>query len=149
MAQATMPAQSAANHARMVPGFHYVGGLLVGGNLIWSIMTMIRYHGGRVPEHNLLVAVILVILFWYCRSFPLKVQDRVIRLEERLRLARTLPADMHQHIDNFTPQQLIAMRFASDEELAQLARRVLAENIEDSKAIKAAIQNWRADHLRA
>jgi hypothetical protein len=122
--------------------------LIVLGNLVWCVMSEIRHHT-TADEHNLVVAVALVILFWYCRSFPLRVQDRVIRLEERLRLARLLPADMHQHIDNFTPRQLIAMRFASDEELAQLARRVLSENIEDSKAIKAAIQNWRADHLRA
>src|SRR4051812_24631101 len=106
MAQATMPAQSAENHTRMVPGFHYLGGLLVIGNLVWSILTMVRYHGGRIPEHNLLVALILVLLFWYVRAFPLAVQDRVIRLEERLRLAKQLPADMHPQIDDFSAKQL-------------------------------------------
>lgn len=143
-----MPEQSAANHARMVPGFHYVTGLLAFGNLIWSAV-----HLARVPSAGhaqmVLIAVILLLLGWYARTFPLTVQNRVIRLEERLRMREVLPSDMHPKISSFTPEQLIAMRFASDAELADLARRVLAEDIHDTKAIKASIKQWRADHLRA
>jgi hypothetical protein len=77
------------------------------------------------------------------------VQDRLIRLEERLRLARLLPADMQSKCDEFTADQLIALRFASDSELPELAKRVHAEKIAERGAIKALVRTWRADHMRA
>ncbi|MEO5509952.1 MAG: DUF6526 family protein [Longimicrobiales bacterium] len=144
----TVPEQSAANHARMVPAYHYFGGLLTLVILVWSAYGVTQ-DVSRVTVLQLGMAIILTLLFWYARAFALAVQDRVIRLEERLRLARLLPTEMHPHIDTFTKSQLIAMRFASDAELADLARRVLAENIHDAKAIKASIKSWRADHARA
>jgi hypothetical protein len=83
------------------------------------------------------------------RAFAVTVQDRVIRLEERLRMAALLPAELQRRIPEFSAGQLVALRFASDAELAALARRVLDEKIEDPKAIKLLVREWRADHLRA
>ncbi|MDQ6886430.1 MAG: DUF6526 family protein [Gemmatimonadota bacterium] len=144
----TAPEQSAARHARFVPGFHYVAGTLALANLIWSIYRLVTRPGADSAK-MLLVAVILLQLFWYLRQFPLVVQDRVIRLEERLRLTRLLPPDLQARIDELTPRQLVALRFASDAELPGLTRRVLAEKLTDPRAIKGLITQWRADHLRA
>ncbi|MDE0806695.1 MAG: DUF6526 family protein [Longimicrobiales bacterium] len=82
------------------------------------------------------------------RKQAIGVQDRVIRLEERLRMQQLFHDDMANRIPEFTTRQLIALRFASDEELPDLARKVLAENISDQKVIKQLVQNWRADHQR-
>ncbi len=81
--------------------------------------------------------------------FALTVQDRVIRLEERLRFERLLPEDLKARIPEFTVAQLVSLRFASDAELPALARKVLSDNLTDRKTIKKLVQNWRADHLRA
>jgi hypothetical protein len=77
------------------------------------------------------------------------VQDRVIRLEMRLRLQQVLPANLRERIPEFTVSQLVALRFASDDELPGLARKVLEEKLTDRKAIKRLVQNWQADLLRA
>jgi len=77
------------------------------------------------------------------------VQDRVIRMEERQRMGKLLPDDLKQRIAEFTPGQLVAMRFAGDAELPALARKVLNDKLTDTKAIKQMVQSWRADHLRA
>ena len=96
-----------------------------------------------------LVAVALLITIFLARIFALKVQDRVIRLEMRLRLRELLPPDLVPRIAELTPGQLVALRFAGDRELPVLARRVLDERLEDRKAIKQLIADWQADHLRA
>ena len=83
------------------------------------------------------------------RHFALRVQDRVIRLEMRLRLAQLLPADLRPRINELTPKQLVALRFASDEELPDLVRTVLVDRITDGRAIKKMIRNWQGDYLRA
>lgn len=87
-------------------------------------------------------------IYWYTRAFPIGVQDRVIRLEERLRMERLLPADLKPRIGDFSTDQLIALRFASDAELPDLARRVLEEDMTDRDAIKRAVKGWRPDHQR-
>ncbi len=79
----------------------------------------------------------------------LKVQDRVIRLEERLRYERLVPADLKSRIDDFTINQLVSLRFASDAELPTLARKVLDDKINDRKTIKQMIKVWKPDYLRA
>ncbi len=81
------------------------------------------------------------------RTYPLKVQDRVIRLEERLRLQALAPAEWHPQIYRLTEDQLIGLRFAADDEVVELAKQALEHNL-TRKQIKERIQNWRADHLR-
>jgi hypothetical protein len=98
---------------------------------------------------NVLLAIAFLILILYARMFTLTVQDRVIRLEMRLRLERLLPMDLRSRIPEFTAPQLISLRFAGDEELAVLARQVLDEKLSDRKSIKRRIKNWQADFLRA
>jgi Family of unknown function (DUF6526) len=139
--------QSYSNHARFVPLFHFVTFGILTLNVLWAGYKLVRVFSFD-GVMALLVAVALVLLAWYCRVFPLTAQDRVIRLEERLRLARLLPAAQQARIEELRPRQLVALRFASDAELPGLVARVLAGELTDPKAIKQAVQSWRADHLR-
>lgn len=139
--------QNYSNHARLVPLFHFVTFGILTLNVLWAGYKLVRYFSFD-GVMALLVAIALVLLSWYSRVFPLTVQDRVIRLEERLRLARLLPLDQQARVDELRPRQLVALRFASDTELPGLAARVFAGELTDPKAIKQAVQNWRADHLR-
>jgi hypothetical protein len=142
----TTTAQTYASHRRYVPLYHYVASTFLLANLVYATWTTVsRFSVDRVIY--LLAALALVLLFWYTRAFALGVQDRVIRLEERLRLARLLPNDLGARIDEFSMQQLIGLRFASDAELPELARRVLQERL-DRETIKRAVRDWRADHHR-
>ena len=97
----------------------------------------------------LIVAIALLLAALYGRMFALAVQDRLIRLEMQLRSQGLLPANLRPRIPEFTVNQLVALRFASDAELPGLAGKVLAENLQDRKMIKRMIQNWQADELRA
>jgi hypothetical protein len=87
-------------------------------------------------------------LAFLARLFALGVQDRVIRLEERMRYQRLLPEDLKPRIGEFTINQLVSLRFASDAELPTLARKVLDGKMIERKAIKQMVQNWRADYQR-
>jgi len=98
---------------------------------------------------SVVVAAALLVGFITVRVMALRVQDRVIRLEERLRCERVLPADLRPRVGEFTVNQLISLRFASDAELPALARKVLDEKMSERKPIKQLIKNWRADYLRA
>ena len=92
------------------------------------------------------MALIIVALF--ARLFALGAQDRVIRLEMRLRMRELLPDDLRGRINDFTPTQMVGLRFAGDAELPALARKVLDENIRAATPIKKAITNWQADLYR-
>ncbi|MEP6491765.1 MAG: DUF6526 family protein [bacterium] len=140
--------QTLASHARYVPGFHFVTGSVTIVILIWTLYRLVTL---RTPDALLgvLIGSVLLAQFAYLRQFPLRVQDRVIRLEERLRLARLLPSDQQTKCDELTADQLIALRFASDAELPVLAKRVLNERIAGRGAIKAMIVDWRPDNMRA
>ena len=140
--------QSFANHTRIVPAYHMVAFPILAINVLWSIYRVIRNFSAD-SVISLLVAFALVIIFLFARLFTLTVQDRVIRLEMRLRLEKLLPADLQPRIPELTLSKLVALRFASDEELSALTRRVLTENITDRKVIKQMIQKWNPDHLRA
>ncbi len=140
--------QNFENHARVILGFHGFVFFVFVVNVIWSLALL--WRGIALPSIlNVLLAVALVALFFYARIFALRVQDRVIRLEMRLRLAQLLPADLQPRIAEFTVGQLVALRFAGDEELPGLARQVLDEKLSDRKAIKRRIKNWQGDFLRA
>jgi hypothetical protein len=140
--------QNFEHHARIVPPFHIgvFGVFFI--NVVYCVYHAIRHPSGATFMAALM-AFALVGLFFYARLFALSVQDRVIRLEERLRMERLLPADLQPRIGEFTVPQLVALRFASDEELPELARRVLDENIADRKAIKRLVKKWRPDFQRA
>jgi hypothetical protein len=146
MAQKTP--QTYQNHARFFPLFHFVVMPLL---LIYFFRALYVavVDFGVASVFGAALAVALVLLALSARQMALTVQDRVIRLEERLRMRALLPADLQPRIDEFTVPQLIGLRFASDEELPALARTVLDEHITDRKAIKQKVTRWRADHLRA
>ena len=114
--------QNLDNHARFVPPYHFVAGPIFLLNFGWAVYGL--FPGISFDAIlNVLVAIALIILFFTARVFALKAQDRVIRLEMRLRMREALPADLQAHINDFTPTQLIGLRFASDAELPALARR--------------------------
>ncbi|MBM3773366.1 MAG: hypothetical protein FJW27_19165 [Acidimicrobiia bacterium] len=139
--------QNLKNHTRIVP--MYIGVFyLFGINLGWAIY---RVGSERTLSAivGLLVAIALVLLFVSVRTQILTVQDRVIRLEMQLRLARVLPPDRHAAIGQLTHKQLVALRFASDAELPALVQQVLAGQLPSQKAIKAQVKDWQADLLRA
>lgn len=139
--------QTYANHRKFVVGFHAVCFGLLALNFLWRAYLLVRYVSiDRV--FDVLVAVALLLLAWYSRVFPLAVQNRVIRLEEQLRIARLAP-ELASRLDEISAGQLIGLRFASDAELPALLRTVLDEKIKDREEIKKRIKNWRADHLRA
>lgn len=139
--------QSYANHAKMVPGFHYVGGPILLVLLIWTTVRLVREPSAD-SVMALLLLVSVIIAFFYGRIFALGVQDRVIRLEERMRMELLFDEALKARIGEFTTEQLIGLRFASDEELPALAQRVLDEGIADRKTIKKAVKDWRADYQR-
>ncbi len=144
-----MAEQNYSNHVKWVPAFHFFVLPILTLNLGWSIYRLIRPGFTWDGLINMLTAIALLTLMLLARLFALKVQDRVIRLEERLRFARLLPSDLQPRIGEFKPGQFVALRFASDEELPALARKVLADNVTDVKTIKLMVKNWRADNLRA
>jgi hypothetical protein len=138
--------QSYANHARMDPPFHFFLAPLLIVAIIVSIVSLVR-HPGLDSTLWLLLAVGLFFTAGKARSYALKAQDRIIRLEERLRLAMLLPDAAKPRIAELTEPQLIGLRFASDAELPALAMRALNEGL-DKKQIKTSIQSWRADNFR-
>ena len=140
--------QSYKNHARTIPAYHGVAFSIFAINVVWSAYRAIASFSFESVV-ALLLAIALVLLFFYARVFALTVQDRVIRLEMRLRLTQLLPADLQSRVNDFTVAQLVGLRFASDQELPDLARKVLEENLTDRKAIKQLIRNWQPDLLRA
>lgn len=140
--------QNFENHAKLVPAFHFFILPFFLFNLIWSAVRAIRAFSAEsvIPA---VLALALLLLALYARMFALAVQDRVIRLEMRLRLLQCLPVELRPRVPDFTIDQLVALRFASDAELPGLARKVLDEKLMQRKAIKKLIQNWQADYQRA
>jgi hypothetical protein len=139
--------QSFEHHARYLTGYHFVCGPILLANLAWTGLQLVRHPSGATLMAAL-VAFALVQLYYYCRALPLVAQNRIIRLEERLRMERLLPEVLRPRIEDFTPRQLIALRFSSDAELPDLARQVLEEKIESQAGIKRLIRQWRPDDLR-
>jgi hypothetical protein len=142
------PEQTYRNHRRIVPGYHIAASFFILAYLIWVVRDLVR-HPGLGSAMQVVFVVGVALLFWYARVFPMTVQDRLIRLEERLRLQRLLPPDLQGRIEEFTVGQLVGLRFASDGELPALARKVLEQNIRDREVVKRMIVTWRADNLRA
>lgn len=140
--------QSYANHTRWLPPFHF----FVMPVLLVNVIVAIRhvyYDPARGPIWSLVVALALLMLAGLTRQMVVTVQDRIIRLEMRLRLHELLPKDLHGSINSLTRPQLVALRFASDAELEGLVRDALAGKLATPKAIKLQVKNWQGDFLRA
>jgi hypothetical protein len=138
--------QTLANHAKFDPLFHFFLAPVTLGCFIASIVFL--FHG--VDALHIWFAVLSLAAFalvFKTRVYSLKVQDRVIRLEERLRLMALLPESLRMRIPDLTEQQLIALRFAPDAEVPSLVEKILRDHL-DSKTIKKAIENWRPDYWR-
>jgi len=144
-----MPEQNLGNHTRVVPVYHFFAIPVMVINFVWSLFRLRTLGFSFAGVFGVLLAAALVVLVFYARLFPLAVQDRLIRLEERLRCERLLPADLRPRIGEFSADQLVALRFASDAELPALARKVLDEKLTERKAIKRLIKNWKPDYQRA
>ena len=139
-----MDDQNFKNHARFVPGFHLLTGIPILAALVIAIILIIDKGVSYETVFFLLVGLSMLFLFWYTRKFANGNQDRIIRLEENLRSHR-LTGKMSD--SRLTRGQIIALRFAGDDEYAVLSERAIKENM-SPKDIKQAIQNWLSDHHR-
>ena len=138
--------QSLKNHAKFDPSFHFFLAPVALVILIATIVQMVRQPNWYSAAY-ILIALWALVAAFKIRVYALKVQDRVIRLEERIRLKELAPASFQGRIGDLTEDQLIGLRFASDGEVADLAQRALAGNW-NRKQIKEAIKNWRPDNWR-
>ena len=143
----SQPEQNYKNHARWLKPFHF----FVLPVLLVHVLNSLR-HAVLSPSLStgfvLLVAAALFMTALLARTQALKAQDRVIRLEMRLRLREVLPPDMHARITELTPEHMIGLRFASDGELPELVRKALDGTLTTTKSVKEAIKNWQPDHHR-
>ena len=144
-----MTEQNLQNHGKFVPVFHFFAVPVFVVNLVWSFFRLRTLGFSFAGIFGVLLAAALVVLVFAGRLFALAVQDRVIRLEERLRYERVLPADLQARSGEFEIGQIVSLRFASDAELPALARKVLDEKLTERKAIKQLIKSWRPDYQRA
>ena len=141
--------QSAQSHARWDPAFHFFVLPLLLINIFFSIYLLVHHW----PEHKailgwwIVLSIVLFVVAGKSRGNALKAQDRIIRLEERLRIAALLSAEENKRSQALTESQLIGLRFASDAELPALVKRTLDENL-TQKQIKESINSWRPDYFR-
>jgi hypothetical protein len=140
--------QSFKNHARYLPPYHFFVMPVLLINFLIAVWNIVQAPTGRSVWMAVFAAALLTFGLM-ARVMALTVQDRVIRLEERMRMREVLPAELHRHIDALTRPQLVALRFASDAELADLVREVVDGKLESQKDIKMRVRSWRADWLRA
>jgi hypothetical protein len=139
--------QNYQNHVRWYPLVHFILTPLLLFNLIWQAVRLYQDFNWDRAE-SVLMAVAFIILSIAARLQALKAQDRVVRLEERLRYKELLPKDLADKAANLKTSQIIALRFASDEELENLVARTLNREFKNTKEIKLAVKNWRGDYLR-
>ena len=143
---ATTP-QSLANHTRWHAPFHFFVLPVMIINVVWAVVRFVK-----VPDRNsgwwIVVSVALMILTFLVRLNPLKAQDRIIRLEEKLRYQQVLSPALLPQTSALSTGQLIALRFAGDDELEELVSAVLAGKLTKNIEIKRAIKHWRADTFR-
>lgn len=144
-----MNEQNFKNHGRFVASYHFFALPVFGINFAWSLYRL-RYLGiSFAGIFGVLLAAALIVLALRARLFALAVQDRLIRMEERLRYERVLPEELRWRADELTVDQFVSLRFASDDELPALMKKALDEKLTSRKAIKQLIKNWRPDYLRA
>jgi uncharacterized membrane protein YciS (DUF1049 family) len=144
-----MAEQNLANHTRFVPLFHFFVLPVLILNFVSQVYSWIKFEFPLARLISVLVAAALFLGALYARMFALAVQDRVIRLEERLRYERVLPVDLRARCGELTVGQIVSLRFVCDAELPALATKVLDEKLTERKAIKRLIKTWRPDYQRA
>lgn len=139
--------QDFKSHRQYVPAFHF---FTIPVLLINVGVEAVRFYRNQTSYQGweLLVAFTLLLFAFVARGMAVKAQDRVIRLEERLRLGALLPAEHRDKVNDLTPAQLVALRFASDEEVPDLAHRTMTGEFKTQSDIKKAVKNWRADTHR-
>ncbi len=146
-----MAEQNYSNHTRWYPLFHFVVMPLLVLNLLSHLVRLFLAapeSGRKALAFWTVLSLALILLALASRLQALKAQDRVIRLEERLRYREVLSPELAKRADAMRTGQIIALRFASDEELSGLVERTLNGEFEKTKDIKLAIKNWRGDYLR-
>ena len=146
-----MREQNYKNHLRFVPLYHFITSAIIVALLVGSVMGLVHACGDRTNGaalHNAMlffaITIALVFVWLFARSFALKVQDRAIRAEENFRHFLATGKPQHSHLKM---GQIIALRFAGDDEYIALSKRAVDENM-SPKDIKMAITNWKADHNR-
>jgi hypothetical protein len=139
--------QTLATHRRWIPLWHFFAIPVLVANVI-VVATRFARDPRLINGWAVVVAIALLIGIFLSRSMPLRAQDRIIRLEERSRLERVLPSDLRDRVGELTASQLVAIRFAPDDEVPELTRRALSGELKSQSDIKRAIRNWRSDHLR-
>ncbi len=143
-----MTEQNYTNHSRVVPLYHVGVFFPLLANFIWSVFRLVQgFSADRLIA--VLVAIALLSMFVSVRGQIVTVQDRVIRLEARLRMRELLPADLAARAAALPVKLQVALRFASDAELSALVRDVLDGKLATPKDIKLSVKEWQADHLRA
>ena len=140
--------QTYKNHTRLLPAFHFFVVPVLLANFVNTAWQLVM-NQSLSAAFALVVALALLMLGFLSRVQAMSVQDRVIRLEMRLRLKQVLPADLQARINDLTPRQLVALRFASDAEMTELVREVLGGKLQAPKEIKLRVKSWQADWLRA
>jgi hypothetical protein len=139
--------QTFSTHRRFIPAFHFFALPILLINMF--VVAMQYWKDPRLTNGwALLVAIALAIGVASARFMPLRAQDRIIRLEERTRLERLLPADLRGRIGELTERQLVAIRFAPDNEVPDITRRALSGELKSPGEIKRAIKDWRGDYFR-
>jgi hypothetical protein len=141
--------QNFKSHGRLDPPYHFVLLLVLLANLVFAVFHLVHHwHAAPFASSWLLVLSLAVFIpVIKLRTYPMKVQDRVIRLEERLRLQALAPAQWHAQIYRLTEDQMIGLRFAADDEVVELAKQTLEHNL-NRKQIKERIKSWRPDYWR-
>ena len=141
-----MQTQNLSNHRQIVWGYYLFPGLLLLAVVIGAIINLVNASATNLYSASLILALSIAVfaIFFKSRSFALKAQDRAIRAEENFRHFVLTGKPLNHRL---TIGQIIALRFASDEELPSLANRAVTEGL-TNKAIKEAIVNWRGDFYR-
>jgi hypothetical protein len=141
--------QSFRNHARLDPTYHFFTAAALLANLVIGVILLVMSIHTQLllGIWIVILSTVLFVILFKVRSYPLHIQDRIIRLEERLRMDALLPEPLRKRIPELTEDQLVGLRFASDDELPSLVELTLDKKL-DRKQIKERIQNWRPDHFR-
>ena len=142
-----MTRQNFSNHTRWHAPFHFFVLPVMLLNVGWSVGRFF-VHPSVDTAWLIILSIALASLMAFVRTYPLKAQDRVIRLEERIRYRELLPPEIANHAEALKTNQIVALRFAADDELEKLVRAVLSGELDQPKEIKRAIRNWRPDTFR-